>query len=178
MTVSAMLRHPSALLPLVMSVGALAMVVWFVAAHGIARQPDESAQARAWQILMAVQVPVIAYFALQLAPARASSGADRADASGSCRRPCRGACPAARLLTAPIAGRARAFVGQLRRCSKTRQATNAAISAVTAMITSHHRSWPRLTGAPRVMTEDYAARAPPEFTTALELACPSPIARS
>lgn len=68
MTVSAMLRHPSALLPLVMSVGALAMVVWFVAAHGIARQPDESAQARAWQILMAVQVPVIAYFALQWLP--------------------------------------------------------------------------------------------------------------
>jgi hypothetical protein len=68
MTVAAMLRHPSAFLPLVMSLVALAMVVWFVAAHGVVRQPDESAQARVWQLLMAAQVPVIAYFALRWPP--------------------------------------------------------------------------------------------------------------
>ncbi len=68
MTVGAMLRHPAAFLPLVMSLGALAMVVWFVGAHGIVRQADESAQARAWQVLMAAQVPVIAYFALRWLP--------------------------------------------------------------------------------------------------------------
>jgi hypothetical protein len=68
MTVAAVLRHPSAFLPLVMSLGALAMVVWFVAAHGVVRQPDESAQARIWQVLMAVQVPLIAYFALRWLP--------------------------------------------------------------------------------------------------------------
>jgi hypothetical protein len=68
MTVAAMLRHPSAFLPLVMSLGALLMVVWFVAAHGVVRQPDESAQARVWQVLMAAQLPVIAYFALRWLP--------------------------------------------------------------------------------------------------------------
>jgi len=44
------------------------MVVWFVAAHGVARQADESAQARIWQVLMVAQVPVIAYFALRWVP--------------------------------------------------------------------------------------------------------------
>jgi hypothetical protein len=68
MTVTAMLRHPSAFLPIVMSLVALAMVVWFVAAHGVVRQPDESGQARVWQLLMAAQVPVIAYFALRWLP--------------------------------------------------------------------------------------------------------------
>ncbi len=67
-SVAAMLRHPSAFLPLVMSLGALAMVVWYVAAHGVVRQPDESAQARVWQVLMAAQVPVIVYFALRWLP--------------------------------------------------------------------------------------------------------------
>ena len=68
MTVAAMLRHPSAFLPIVMSLVALAMVAWFVTAHGVVRQPDESAQARVWQVLMALQVPVIAYFALRWIP--------------------------------------------------------------------------------------------------------------
>ena len=68
LTVASLLRHPSAVLPVVMSLGALAMVVWFVAAHGVVRQPDESAQARVWQVLMAAQVPVIAYFALRWLP--------------------------------------------------------------------------------------------------------------
>jgi hypothetical protein len=77
-TVSSILRHPSAYLPLVMSLGALAMIVWFVAAHGVVRQADEGTQARLWQLLMAGQVPVIAYFALRWlprAPRSAASGA-------------------------------------------------------------------------------------------------------
>lgn len=68
MTVAAMLRRPSAFVPLVMSLGALAMVLWFVTAHGVVRQLDESAQARVWQVLMAAQVPAIAYFALRWLP--------------------------------------------------------------------------------------------------------------
>jgi hypothetical protein len=68
MTVSSILRHPSAYLPIVMSVGALAMIVWFVAAHGVVRQADEGTQARLWQLLMAGQVPVVAYFALRWLP--------------------------------------------------------------------------------------------------------------
>jgi hypothetical protein len=68
MTVVALLRHPSAFLPIAMSMTALAMVLWYVVAHGLAREPDESAQARVWQVLMAAQVPAIAYFALRWLP--------------------------------------------------------------------------------------------------------------
>ena len=68
MTVRALLRQPTGYLPITMSVGALAMIVWFVALHGVARQPDEGAQAHLWQLLVAGQVPLIAYFALRWLP--------------------------------------------------------------------------------------------------------------
>jgi hypothetical protein len=51
-----------------MSVGALATIVWFVAAHGVVRQPDEGAQAHLWQLLVAGQFPLIAYFAIRWLP--------------------------------------------------------------------------------------------------------------
>jgi hypothetical protein len=63
MTVRALMRQPSGYLPVAMSLGALAMIVWFVAAHGVVHQPDEGAQAHLWQLLVAGQVPLIAYFA-------------------------------------------------------------------------------------------------------------------
>lgn len=67
-TVRALLRQPAGYLPLAMSVGALAMVVWFVAVHGVMHQPDEGAQAHLWQLLVAGQVPFIAYFAFRWLP--------------------------------------------------------------------------------------------------------------
>jgi hypothetical protein len=51
-----------------MSVGALAMITWFVAVHGVVHQSDEGAQARLWQLLVAGQVPHIAYFAFTWLP--------------------------------------------------------------------------------------------------------------
>ena len=51
-----------------MSVGALATIVWFVALHGVVHQPDEGAQAHLWQLLVAGQVPIIAFFALRWLP--------------------------------------------------------------------------------------------------------------
>jgi len=63
-----MLRRPSGYLPLVMSVGALVAIVWFVAAHGVVHQPDEGAQAHLWQLLVAGQLPIIAWFALTWLP--------------------------------------------------------------------------------------------------------------
>ena len=68
MTVRAMMRQPTGYLPIAMSVGALAMVVWFVAVHGVVHQPDEGAQAHLWQLLVAGQVPLIAYFAFRWLP--------------------------------------------------------------------------------------------------------------
>lgn len=67
-TVRALIRQPSAYLPLVMSVGALGMIIWFVAVHGVVHQSDEGTQAHLWQLLVAGQVPLIAYFAIRWLP--------------------------------------------------------------------------------------------------------------
>jgi hypothetical protein len=68
MTVRVLLRHPAGFLPVAMSVGALAMIVWFVSIHGVEHQHDESTQARIWQLLVAGQVPLIAYAAARWIP--------------------------------------------------------------------------------------------------------------
>ena len=68
MTVRELIRQPTGYLPVAMSVGALAMIVWFVAVHGVVHQPDEGAQAHLWQLFVAGQVPLIAYFALRWLP--------------------------------------------------------------------------------------------------------------
>jgi hypothetical protein len=68
MTVRSLLRQPTGYLPIAMSVGALAMIGWFVAVHGAVHQPDEGAQAHLWQILVAGQLPLIAYFAFRWLP--------------------------------------------------------------------------------------------------------------
>jgi hypothetical protein len=68
MTVSSLLRRPSGFIPMAMSAGALAMIAWYVAAHGTAPQPDEGAQAHLWQALMAGQIPVVVWFALRWLP--------------------------------------------------------------------------------------------------------------
>jgi hypothetical protein len=68
MTVRALLRKPTGYLPVAMSIGACAMIVWYVAVHGVVHQPDEGAQAHLWQLLVAGQVPLIAYFAFRWLP--------------------------------------------------------------------------------------------------------------
>ena len=68
MTVRALMSHPTGYLPVAMSLGALAMLVWYVAAHGVVHQPDEGAQAHLWQLLVAGQVPLVAYFAISWLP--------------------------------------------------------------------------------------------------------------
>jgi hypothetical protein len=68
MTVARLMRQPTGYVPVAMSLGALAMIVWFVAVHGVVHQPDEGAQAHLWQLLVAGQVPLITYFALRWLP--------------------------------------------------------------------------------------------------------------
>lgn len=65
---SAILRQPTALLPLVMSLGALGAVLGHIASAGIAPQADEGSAAHVWQLLMAGQLPLVAYFALRHVP--------------------------------------------------------------------------------------------------------------
>ena len=62
------LKHPSAFLPLAMSLSALATVLVFLALHGPAPQPDEGAAAHIWQLLMAGQVPLVLFFAIKWVP--------------------------------------------------------------------------------------------------------------
>lgn len=62
-TVGMLMRQPTGYLPVAMSLGALGMVVWFVAVHGVVHQPDEGAQAHLWQLLVAGQLPLMACFA-------------------------------------------------------------------------------------------------------------------
>ena len=68
MTLPRMMRQPSAFVPVVMSLLALATIALHVARFGTAREPDEGAAAHIWQSLMAAQVPVIAYFAIKWLP--------------------------------------------------------------------------------------------------------------
>ena len=68
MNSSTLLKHPSGFLPLTMSLGALATVLIFIAMHGTAPQPDEGAAAHIWQLLMAVQAPIVLYFAIKWVP--------------------------------------------------------------------------------------------------------------
>jgi hypothetical protein len=64
----AILKNPSAFLPLAMSFGALATVLIYVAMFGAARQTDEGTAAHIWQILMAGQIPIIVFFAIKWLP--------------------------------------------------------------------------------------------------------------
>jgi hypothetical protein len=66
---TALLRRPSALVPVFMSLTALTLVLGYAAMFGTARQADEGTAAHLWQLLMAGQVPVIAFFALRWLPA-------------------------------------------------------------------------------------------------------------
>jgi hypothetical protein len=47
-----------------MSFAALGLVLGQIAMHGTARQLDEGAAAHLWQLLMAAQLPIIAFFAV------------------------------------------------------------------------------------------------------------------
>jgi hypothetical protein len=65
---AALFRRPSALIPLAMSVAAIATILGYIAMFGTARQADEGTAAHVWQLLMAGQLPVIAFFAIKWLP--------------------------------------------------------------------------------------------------------------
>ena len=59
------LKQPSAWVPVAMSVAALAVVLGHIAIFGAVREADEGTAAHLWQILMAGQVPAVAYSSLK-----------------------------------------------------------------------------------------------------------------
>ncbi len=70
----AIVRQPSAFLPRAMSLTALAMLggayIFAVATGhgGLVREPDEGSIAHIWQLLMAGQMPILAFFAIKWLP--------------------------------------------------------------------------------------------------------------
>ena len=63
-----LLKRTSALVPVAMSLAALAVVLAYATMFGTARQADEGTAAHIWQLLMAGQVPVVAFFAIKWLP--------------------------------------------------------------------------------------------------------------
>ena len=61
-------KRPSAWLPVLMSLAALTIVLIHIVRFGTAREADEGTSAHLWQILMAGQVPIIAFFAIRWLP--------------------------------------------------------------------------------------------------------------
>ena len=65
-----LIKQPSAWLPLAMSLAALTLVLGHAAVFGIVHETDEGTAAHVWQILMAGQLPIVAYFILRWLPRR------------------------------------------------------------------------------------------------------------
>jgi hypothetical protein len=62
------MKDLSAILPLAMSLAALAMVLGHAAIFGIVHEADEGAAAHIFQLLMAAQIPVVAFFGIKWLP--------------------------------------------------------------------------------------------------------------
>jgi hypothetical protein len=67
-TFGAVIKQPSAFVPLSMSLSALGLVMVHIAFFGAAREADEGTTAHLWQILMAGQLPVLLFFAIKWLP--------------------------------------------------------------------------------------------------------------
>ena len=63
-----LMKQPSGFIPMAMSLAALALVVGHIALFGVVHEADEGTAAHLWQLLMAGQVPVVAYFAVKWLP--------------------------------------------------------------------------------------------------------------
>lgn len=68
MTIPIMLKKPSGYLPVAMSLAALGAVLIYLARFGVVHEADEGAAAHIWQLLMAGQVPIMAFFMVRWLP--------------------------------------------------------------------------------------------------------------
>ena len=68
MKLSAIMRQPSAFLPVTMSLIALTTLFVAFVTGGLVRETDEGTAAHIWQLLMGGQVPIVAYFAIKWLP--------------------------------------------------------------------------------------------------------------
>ena len=63
-----MLKQPSAFLPVAMSLAALAVVLAHLVIFGVVHETDEGTAAHLFQLLMAAQAPIVAFFAIKWLP--------------------------------------------------------------------------------------------------------------
>ena len=68
MNFSTMMKQPSAFIPVAMSFAALATVLGSVAMFGVVHEADEGTGAHIFQLLIAGQVPIVAFFAVKWLP--------------------------------------------------------------------------------------------------------------
>jgi ABC-type Co2+ transport system permease subunit len=61
-------RKPSAFVPMAMSLIALVVVLLHVLRFGVVHEADEGPTAHTWQLLMAGQLPMLAYFVIRWIP--------------------------------------------------------------------------------------------------------------
>jgi hypothetical protein len=69
-----LLKQPSAYLPLGMALAALMLVLGHAVVFGVVHETDEGAAAHFWQLLMAGQLPFLAYFVIRWLPSRPWAG--------------------------------------------------------------------------------------------------------
>jgi len=63
-----LIRRPAAFLPILMSIAALILLGVAAVTSGLVRERDEGSVAHIWQLLMAGQLPILAYFLLRWFP--------------------------------------------------------------------------------------------------------------
>ena len=68
MNLVTLLKKPSAFLPVAMSFAALALVLGSVAMFGVVREADEGTAAHLFQLLIALQIPIVLFFAVRWLP--------------------------------------------------------------------------------------------------------------
>jgi hypothetical protein len=68
MSLPTIIKQPSAFLPVAMSFAAIATVLIHVLMFGGAREADEGSAAHIWQLLIALQLPIVLFFAIRWVP--------------------------------------------------------------------------------------------------------------
>jgi hypothetical protein len=62
------MKQPTAWVPVGLSLAALAIVLAHAARYGVIHEADEGTAAHLWHLLMAAQVPLVAFFAIKWLP--------------------------------------------------------------------------------------------------------------
>jgi len=68
MNLRTMIKRPSAFVPVAMSFAALGIVFVHIILSCAAREADEGTAAHLWQLLMAAQIPIVAFFVIRWLP--------------------------------------------------------------------------------------------------------------